>query len=143
MTLDQLIEAAQNPTPEIVEEVCKRVHKTMGLCWHKWIKTGFTEKGALLGLTHEDYECECSAETFWPQEETDPVPTGCDYTRPENFWPLVEEYEMWISPIDCDEGCGKWSVLIPQQVPEAEINHDNPGLAVCLAYLKIKEQENG
>lgn len=142
MTLDQLIEAAQNPTPEIVGEVCKRVHEIATLCGndHKWYKAYVTP-----GMTH--YNClVCGSHVAVPIGIPPPTIEDVgipDYTKAENFWPLIEEYETG----GVRKVGKKYVAFLRRWIGEncyfSNCEAPGAGIAVCLAYLKIKEQENG
>lgn len=126
MNLDELIKAAQNSTPEIIKEISKKVCETTGNCWH--VRNG----RSVFNLNYHTYYCDdCK------QYQTGII--NLDYTKPENFVPLVEETER----IDyITRNRDHWVVsIIPRHGPILPVAHKQLGIAVCLAYLKIKENE--
>lgn len=139
MTLDELLKQADSPTPEYVQELNKYMHEQVtGVeCAHIYEALSYEEQD-------NDYEVKCQycgdyhgcvGPYFFSQFA---IP---DYTKPENFWPLL--WEIWDkckverywdfngNPID--------KLLIASR--HFEIIAD-PGIAGCLAYLKIKEEES-
>ncbi len=147
MTLDQLIEAAQNPTPELIEEVSKRVWEALGNCVHVGIKGEVRVKGKHGIVNIYPYHCrKCDKPLGYVgrgQWEIKPFQIP-DITKPENFWPLVVEKRLIIIPESASNPefptYKAWHISIHEA--SWSITNKNPGLAVCLAYLKIKEQEN-
>ncbi len=178
ISLDELIEAAQNPTPEIVEEVSKRVHKVKELCVHNWkfksrgsydhwrcTRRGCREYPTELERAQNqenyrrDYLPDIGEWTHYKFEQTErygkkPVSVP-DYTKPENFWALLWEIismpEMTVEIsrfcFSCSRGTGipgtgrgyQKDFVFSFPCPDKQ---DLTGLAVGLAYLKIKEQKN-
>lgn len=85
----------------------------------------------------------CGYTADWGEEfEHTQIPP--DITRPENFWPLVEE--LLFDP----EWAGLWGgkegelgITLTIGDKEVEIINKVYGLTIAFAFLKIKELENG
>ena len=72
-----------------------------------------------------------------------PIP---DYTRPENFWPLLwKMYRQKKRPVQSGSGVDDCMVIrwLNDKNNEIEdfVTHPDPGLAVEFAYLKMEESE--
>ncbi len=137
MTLDELIKQADNPTPEYIKELNKQVHEKFTICNndHKW-----SELSTFAGWTC--HKClNCGIKYSAPEgdapllKEHIQIP---DYTKPENFWPLVEWMRNEVYVVE---------FLPTDQVRVTRVDFNFliyalTGTAVCLAYLKTKEQES-
>jgi len=129
LTLDELIEAARELTPELDREVSMRVFEAKWKCSYKSTSKGVIDKCGLCGFKTGEY----------PSYPNDP----------RLWWPLAERCNFSICPIihyaekiiirDGYLICCENSEGIPIKT---EFWKMGAGLAVCLAYLKIKEREN-
>jgi hypothetical protein len=157
-TIDELMSAPV--TDELIREVSKRVWEAMGNCAHRKIVAVGCKVKDCNGSRYYCPECKpenkhaatiCDqADTRAGLREIERVYGIPDITKPENFWPLVEECELEIGPdyaiVDDKYGISTtrtkawwWAKQLDGDIGA---QHKLPGLAVAFAYLKTKEQEN-
>lgn len=131
MNLDELIKAAQNPTSELMEEISESIlNKLSEQCGeHDW------DDGIEGGPIYRCKKC--------PAVINEHSSKAGDYTKLENFWPLLDEillkHNGELHYTECEN---RYKLYFGAMFQEDKITHENPGLAVCLAYLKVKEREN-
>jgi hypothetical protein len=155
MNLDKLIKAAQNSTPEIIEEINRRMYEILcpEECYHSYEFIEDQEYGdgcwpgdRTYSHTMAVHKCTRCGDKF------DKLVHGSggghnkryielpDYTEPEKFWPLL--WEIWpkckVERFWDFDGEAVDDLLIASR--HFEIIKP-PGIAVCLAYLKIKGNE--
>lgn len=128
MTLDELIKQAGSPTPEFLRELNKAV----------WEAQKNHHHGLRSGPSSSTFYCVYCG--------VNPIP---DYAKPENFWPLFMEL---VGPIYRGIVVGtrdgeRIQFTFPGFLKTGDLKGYDweilgyPGIAVCLAYLKVKESE--
>lgn len=152
MTLDELIKQADNPTPEYIRELSRQVHGAQKKCVkHEYLITKPEEPNK------RKYKCSNCGDTWWlfaKEKETSlPPPYIPDYTKPENFWPLMKESNIMLFydsgyAVACNDVVRYFDVkgfykdwhnernYCAIRVDEGEHDLEIVGL---LAYLKVKE----
>lgn len=157
MTLEELETALREPTPELINELNKRVHIKATKCGndHQWTYLG--EKH--YPFYHDVYSCMLCELQVSTYDKKGPPPKESienpDYTRPENFWPLAWKNDITVIKVQQSGFVHTFATndvkaffirsdekkqLYP--VMEVWVVGDRPGIAVCLAFLKVMEDKD-
>lgn len=148
---------AEPDTPELIQEVSRRVYEAQGECAHR-----NSHKGPCGCAEHGTcdvwymYCPDCEETNSIAFEPFGDIP---DVTRPEVFWPLVEKHKLCLIPdgnkwyvtdnlFDVEkyeslEEIGKRIFNDTDAMPKpnaVEVVHEEPGIAVGIAVLTIKEE---